>query len=93
MQAQVHWIDGHENSLKSLILSHALPLARQGLEKLGINDLARWLDIIEARVVSEQTGANWILWHWKQHGDTSRLVQTYLQHANTNTPVHLWPAP
>ena len=93
MQARVRWIDGHENSLKNLILSHALPLARQGLEKLGINDLAHWLDIIEARVVSEQTGANWILWHWKQHGDTSKLVQTYLQHANTNTPVHLWPAP
>ncbi|RLA13859.1 MAG: glutamate--cysteine ligase [Gammaproteobacteria bacterium] len=93
MQARVHWIDGHESSLKNLILSHALPLARQGLEKIGILDSAGWLDIIEARVISEQTGANWILRHWKQHGDTSELVQTYLQHANTNTPVHLWPAP
>jgi len=93
MQAQVHWIDGHEDSLKNLILSRALPIAKQGLEKIGIPDPGRWLDIIEARMISEQTGANWILRHWKQHGDTSKLVQTYLQHAGTNTPVHLWPAP
>jgi gamma-glutamyl:cysteine ligase YbdK (ATP-grasp superfamily) len=93
MQSQVHWINGSEDSLKNLILERALPLAKQGLEKIGIIDSARWLDIIEARVVSEQTGANWILRHWKQHADTSRLVQTYLQHASSNTPVHLWPAP
>jgi gamma-glutamyl:cysteine ligase YbdK (ATP-grasp superfamily) len=93
MQARVHWIDGHEDSLKNLILSRALPIARQGLEKIGILDPGRWLDIIEARMISEQTGANWILRHWKQHADTSKLVRTYLQHAGTNTPVHLWPAP
>jgi len=93
MQAQVHWIDGQEDSLKNLILSRALPIAKQGLEKIGIPDPDRWLDIIEARMISEQTGANWILRHWKQHGDTSKLVQAYLKHAGTNTPVHLWPAP
>jgi gamma-glutamyl:cysteine ligase YbdK (ATP-grasp superfamily) len=93
MQARVHWIDGHEDSLKNLILSQALPIAKQGLEKIGIPDPGRWLDIIEARMISEQTGANWILRHWKQHADTSKLVRTYLQHAGTNTPVHLWPAP
>jgi hypothetical protein len=93
MQAQVHWIDGGEDSLKNLILSHALPLAKQGLEKIGIQDSRRWLDVIEARVKSEQTGANWILRHWKKHADSARLVQTYQQHASTNTPVHLWPIP
>jgi gamma-glutamyl:cysteine ligase YbdK (ATP-grasp superfamily) len=93
MQARVHWIDGHQDSLKDIILNLALPLARQGLEKIGIRDSSHWLDIIEARMVSEQTGANWILQHWKKHSNTSALVQTYQQHASTNTPVHLWPTP
>jgi gamma-glutamyl:cysteine ligase YbdK (ATP-grasp superfamily) len=91
MNANVHWIDGQLNSLKQLILSHALPLARAGLKNIGINNTDKWLDIIEARVSSEHTGANWILQHWKQHADTSELVRTYLQHARSNTPVHLWP--
>jgi hypothetical protein len=91
MNARVHWIDGQRDSLKQLILSRALPLAQAGLKNIGINNTDKWLDIIEARVSSEQTGANWILQHWKQHADTSELVRTYLQHAHSNTPVHLWP--
>ncbi len=91
MNARVHWIDGRQDSLKQLILSNALPVALAGLKKMGINNGEKWLDIIQARVSCEQTGANWILRHWKQHADTSELVRTYLQHARSNTPVHLWP--
>jgi hypothetical protein len=91
MNTSVHWIDGQQDSLKQLILSHALPLARTGLNNIGISNSARWLDIIEARVSSGQTGANWILQHWKRHADSARLVRTYLQNAHGNTPVHLWP--
>ena len=90
MQAQVHWIDGHQASLKNLLLSRALPLARDGLKQIGALDSGDWLDIIEARVASEQTGANWILKHWHEHSDTTALVKDYLAHARTNTPVHLW---
>jgi len=91
MYARVHWIDGQQNSLKQLILSDALPLARVGLRNIGIRNTDKWLDIIELRVRCEQTGANWIMQHWKRHADTSELVRSYLQHARTNTPVHLWP--
>lgn len=91
LKARVHWIDGQQDSLKQLILSRALPLAQEGLKNIGIHNSDKWLEIIEARVSCEQTGSDWILQHWKQHSDTSKLVQAYLHHAHSNTPVHLWP--
>ena len=91
MKARVHWFDGRQDSLKNLILFHALPLAQAGLKNMGVENTDKWLDIIAARVSSEQTGADWIMQHWKQHADTAALVRTYLQHASSNTPVHLWP--
>jgi gamma-glutamyl:cysteine ligase YbdK (ATP-grasp superfamily) len=93
MNARVHWIDGNQDSLKRLILSHALPLAQTGLSNMGVENTDKWLDIIAERVSSEQTGAHWIMQHWKQHADTDKMVRTYLRHAVTNTPVHLWPKP
>jgi len=91
MKARVHWIDGRQDSLKNLLLSHALPLAQSGLKNIGVAGIDKWLDIIAARVSSGQTGANWIMQHWKQHADTDKMVRSYLRHAASNTPVHLWP--
>jgi gamma-glutamyl:cysteine ligase YbdK (ATP-grasp superfamily) len=93
MQAQVHWIDGKQGLLKDVILSHALPLALQGLEQMGIDNPHAWLDIIKARILNQQTGADWILQHWTKFSDTTSLVQTYQRHASQNTPVHSWPKP
>jgi gamma-glutamyl:cysteine ligase YbdK (ATP-grasp superfamily) len=90
MNAKVHWIDGSQQQLKQIILQKALPLARTGLTALGIEDFERWLEIIKSRVESEKTGSNWILKHWKQHADASRLVRDYLDQARSNNPVHLW---
>ena len=91
MRARVHWIDGRQDSLKNLLITRAIPLARDGLKQIGVLDSGGWLDIIEARVASEQTGANWILNHWHQHSDTTALVKDYIYNAKTETPVHLWP--
>jgi len=90
MHASVHWVDGEVQPLKSIILNQALPMARQGLARAGLDDSEHWLDIIQARVHSESTGANWILQHWHRHGDSPRLVRDYLELAKTNQPVHLW---
>lgn len=91
MKARVHWIDGRQDSLKNLILAQALPLAQSGLKNIGVEGIDKWLNIIAARVNSEQTGAHWIMQHWKQHADTDKMVRAYLRHAASNTPVHLWP--
>ena len=93
LDTTVHWPDGEEAPLKQILVERALPLARQALADAGIEDCDRWLDIIEARVDSGRTGADWIYCHWKQFGDSSRLVCDYIAQANTNRPVHLWQDP
>ena len=93
LKADIHWIDGNELPLKQALLERAIPLARRYFAQAGIKDTDRWLDIIEARVAAEATGAQWILSHWKKHGDSARLVRDYLDQAQHNQPVHSWQTP
>jgi gamma-glutamyl:cysteine ligase YbdK (ATP-grasp superfamily) len=93
LETRVHWIDGREMPLTEALLQHAIPLARSNLAATGIAGADRWLDIIEARVESKSTGSNWILRHWKKHGDSGRLVCDYIDQAQSNQPVHLWQSP
>ena len=91
--ARVHWSDGQEMRLQQALLDHALPLARESLARAGIRGGDRWLDIIEARVRDEATGARWITRHWERFGDGAKLVCDYIDQAQTNRPVHQWPEP
>jgi hypothetical protein len=93
LNTSVHWPDGQELPLKQILLERALPLARDALQTAGIEDCERWLDIIEARVKTGATGADWISRHWKQFGDSAQLVCDYIAQANTNRPVHQWQDP
>jgi len=93
LDTSVHWPDGQELPLKQILLERALPLAREALQTAGIEDCERWLDIIEARVKAGATGADWILRHWKQYGDSAQLVCDYIAQASTNRPVHQWQDP
>jgi len=93
LDTRVHWPDGEEGALRQILLERALPLARDALEAAGLEDCGRWLDIIEARVKTGATGANWISKHWKQFGDSAQLVCDYIAQARTNQPVHLWQDP
>lgn len=90
LEADAHWPDGRQAPLKQLLLENALPLARECFARNGIEAGDRWLDIVEARVGSEATGAHWIINHWKRFGDAPRLVREYIAQAQTNRPVHLW---
>ena len=93
LDTRVHWPDAEEMPLRQLLLERALPLARETLAAAGISDGDRWLDIIQARVETGATGAHWISRHWKQHGDSARLVRDYIAQAKTNQPVHRWQDP
>lgn len=90
LKAEVHWLDGSGMPLKQVILDKALPIAKQGLAEAGFENFEHWLQIVQSRVERERTGAHWILRHWKQHGDSAKLVCDYLDQASTNQPVHLW---
>ena len=57
------WLDGSEHSATSLALDVLLPLADEGLASTGVDDAdrTRFLDVIERRVRSGNTGSRWIL--------------------------------
>jgi hypothetical protein len=93
LDTSVHWPDGEELPLKQILLERALPLAREALQAAGIEDCERWLEIVEARVQTGATGADWIKRHWKQFGDSAQLVCDYITQARTNRPVHQWQDP
>ena len=93
LNAEVSWCNGKVDRLQKFILSEAIPIAAAGLKRVGIENCEHWLDIIEARVNSGRTGADWILRYWQKNQDLSSLVTTYLQHAEQNIPVHDWPRP
>lgn len=91
LQARVHWYDGSIDSVSNIVRKNALPLARRGLQDLGIENFEHWLDIIHQRVVTDNTGAEWILRTWKSDSDLSALVRQYVHNAHLNQPVHHWP--
>ncbi|MDH5353027.1 MAG: hypothetical protein OEY09_01180 [Gammaproteobacteria bacterium] len=91
LEARVNWCSGVTDSMKNILLKHAIPVAATGLEIMGIHAPEKWLDIIRARVSSGRTGADWILQFWENNKDMDALVKAYLSNARSNTPVHLWP--
>ena len=100
MRAQFTWLDGKLTPAQGLILRRLLPLAREGLNELGIDgdDIDHYLGIIEGRVSNKQTGAKWLLkslTEMKQQGTrTERLTSitaAIARHQREDLPVHEWP--
>jgi len=99
LSAQFNWIDGKSYSAPSLILDHLLSLARQGLESASVDmsDIDNYLGIIDERVQSGRTGAQWMLKSLAAPGTGSKdmryrtLTSTMLQRQKESRPVHTWP--
>ena len=91
LRASVTWCDGESSNMRDLLVEKVIPLAHDGLIKLGINNPQNWIDIIHDRVTSGRTGAAWILRFHQQTDDMNAIVRTYLANAKSNIPVHLWP--
>ncbi|MDD3519012.1 MAG: glutamate--cysteine ligase [Chromatiales bacterium] len=93
LDAAIEWPGGPRRPLRRLILHELLPLARRGLERLGIDatDAGRYLDIVERRVASGRTGAVWQRRFVARHGrDFHALLASYLAQQETDLPVHTW---
>ncbi len=100
LNSQLTWIDGRSDSASFLILTELLPLAREGLKSAEVDsqDIDQYLGVIEKRVQSGRTGAQWMLSSLSAtEGPGPRdiryraLTSAMLQHQKKGRPVHTWP--
>ncbi|MGB5259797.1 MAG: glutamate--cysteine ligase [Gammaproteobacteria bacterium] len=93
LDINVTWLDGHRSTVRNLVLDLLLPLARAGLTQLEIDahDIDRYLQIIEMRVASGQTGSAWQRGWVAHHGrDFTGLTASYREQQERGHPVHEW---
>ena len=99
LNAQLRWIDGTSLSASALILDSLLPLAREGLTQSNVdaNDINKYLGILEERVRSGHTGAQWMLTSLAsldEHGPVDMrlrtLTSTILARQKEGKPVKDW---
>ncbi len=93
------WLEGEEVGARELILERLLPLSREGLEASDIDaaDVDRYLGVLEGRVESRRTGANWILRSlagMKGRGTLEEhlaaLTAAIVDRQRADRPVHEW---
>src|SRR5215475_6958601 len=103
LDAQLYWPGLGQAPVAELVLRRLLPLAREGLGLWGVNPAHadRMLGIIEQRCLTGRTGAAWQVATAKAIAEQGgvdrpealrRMTQRYIEHMNTNAPVHTWPA-
>jgi hypothetical protein len=93
LDAEFGWFDGRRGPALELFTAVLLPLARQGLERLGVDYAERddYLEVIEARVRGRRTGCDWQRAWVARHGaDMQGLAEAYLAEQAHGHPVHEW---
>jgi gamma-glutamyl:cysteine ligase YbdK (ATP-grasp superfamily) len=93
LRSRAIWMNDREMTMRDLLLEKLMPLARQGLDALGIarEDNEYYLGIIEARVKSGRNGAEWQRSYVEKHGaDMRALTVAYAAHQRSGAPVHEW---
>lgn len=93
LRAKLTWLDGSAVDAKTLLLEEILPMARHGLKTLQIEaaDISHYLDIMETRIQTGQTGAVWQRTYRERHrSDSLHLVAAYLERQRSGAPVHEW---
>lgn len=94
LEATLDWPgERHMVNAASLILDELLPIADYGLTMLGIDrdSRRRYLNIVEARVKSRQTGAAWQRAYLNDHDrNFFDLTAKYLENQRSGAPVHEW---
>ncbi len=98
--SQLTWLGGKRMPAAELIQEELIPTARRGLAQAGIDDgdIDRYLGIVEERVGSRVTGAQWMLdslAHMKREPSSradrlNAVVAGMMNRQRTNSPVHRW---
>ncbi|MCA9522890.1 MAG: CBS domain-containing protein, partial [Myxococcales bacterium] len=99
LKAQFSWFDGKHLSASQLIRDELLPRARDGLRRSQIDeaDIERYLGVIERRVETNHTGAQWIMGSIASFGDKvtrdvrdRTITAALLTRQQSGRPVHEW---
>lgn len=99
LKAQFHWVGDKVYSAADLLTSHLLPMARKGLQNADIDsdDIDRYIGIMEERIKSGRTGAQWVLRSLSEmDADSTRDIRErsvtaeMLMRQQQNRPVHEW---
>jgi CBS domain-containing protein len=100
LRAQFGWPGHHQIPADELILEELLPVARDGLKLKGIDpsDVDRYLGILEERVRTKRTGAQWqldSLAALRDHGNRGErlgaITGAIIDNQKSGLPVAQWP--
>lgn len=96
-KARMNWM-GKELSMKSLVLTELLPIAKKGLQLHGIeeSDINRLLGIIEGRLLGA-SGSEWTIDNFRKLSNGMKsnkallgLTQALYERQESGFPVHEW---
>lgn len=100
LEAQFRWVGGETYTASALILDRLLPLAREGLRHSQIDDqdADHYLDIIEQRVRTLNTGSTWAMRSLAEMAPETSLDQRHRRitkamlekQRDGRDPVHTW---
>lgn len=93
LSARMDWPGAGTVTARDLLLDELIPAARQGLAAFGIDadDAGLFLGIVEARVRSGQTGAQWQRAALtRRGGDFLEMMAAYCKRQRSGAPVHQW---
>ena len=99
LDTKFKWTNDKRYTAVDLICNELLPLARQGLKNVGVDDgdITSYLDIIEERTEVGQTGSNWTI---KSYNSLSKSVtreqaltattNAMIKNQKKGEPAHKW---
>jgi len=99
LDTKFRWVNDKRYSAVDLICSELLPLAREGLEKVGVDsgDITSYLDIIEERTDVGQTGSHWAIQSYNSlMKDVTReqaltaVTNATIKNQKKGEPAHKW---
>lgn len=91
LDASLIWPGVGEIPADRLLIEALIPAARAGLADLDVTDSRGYLDVIEQRVRSRQTGAVWQRRALAvRGGDVYAMMAAYCEGQRSGAPVHEW---
>jgi len=90
LAARLLWPGAGEIEARQLLADVLLPAVRQGLSDFGL-DAQEFIDIVEARIHSGQTGAAWQRAAFEAHGRSHyEMMAAYCERQRSGAPAHEW---